>query len=145
MNEKLVTYWDYIPDFRTLWKSNNNYGEHLSIEGLYASITPLTRKRKGQTVITYFAIVQGFNLPQVQNDNLHSSRDAEDWCESWLRHFYKRVMLEKQVACYKGWLDHYRDEFYKLKAKVNAQEWKEAWERIKAANPLPLDGSEVEE
>jgi hypothetical protein len=126
--------WEVIPDFSQMWKSNNNYGYSISIEGIHASVSPHTERRSGCSHITYIAIIWTQDIaPQLRQTDFTSMSEAQAWCEPWVRHFYKFVQLQKQVECYRGWLDHYQEENDKLRTKLHEYELKEIRERFQTS------------
>lgn len=124
--------WEAIPDFSQMWKSNNNYGYTLAIEGIVASVSPYTRYvRKRVTDTSFVATITGFGLPhQLRNDSITSIDAGKMWCEPWVCHFYKLVQLQKQVECYRGWLDHYEQDNDALRTKLHEYELREIRERF---------------
>jgi|SRR5579859_191992 len=115
MNEQEVTtFWNVMPDFAGLWKEDADSNTSINIEGIYATITSYTIKRNGKTYLHYLAMIQlawgnGWNLPYVLQHDVTSYTEARRWSESWLRHFYKMVQLEKQVEYYRQMDRHFEE------------------------------------
>lgn len=115
--------WEVVPDFSQMWKSNNNYGYSLHIEGIHASVSLHTERKSKHTIITYTATIWTESIaPQLRQTNFTSMSEAQAWCEPWIRHFYKYIQRQKQVECCEGWLKYYREENDKLRTKLNEHE-----------------------
>lgn len=119
--------WEVTPDFASMWKSNNNYGYNIAIEGIHASVSPHTERKSKHTIITYTATIWTENIAPdwLRQPNFLSMSEAQAWCEPWLRHFYKYTQLQKQVECYGGWLKYYQEELTKVQDHINQQKWEE--------------------